>query len=171
MTCACIRENGFNLQLSSNNCDVLVVEDFSRWVYSVKEDIPTQFKVTMKVLSTGRQVELDINTGCKNFFSSEDIFGSNIKCIPDGLYCFTTEVCGITFTITRAFLRNSEIEYLKIVSRYAGNLDTETRNFLTSTHILLESIEANAELGNYQLAKELFKRLDDSLKYFRCDNC
>lgn len=170
-TCACIKSNGFNLELSSINCDVLVLEDFSRWVYSTKEDIPTTFKVVMKSLDTGRQVELDINTSCKNLFTSEEIFGKSLKCIPDGFYCFTTEHCGISFTITRAFLRNTEVELLKIVSKYSSELDEEMIDIINDSYNKIESIKINTELGNFENAREIFKKLDKSLKYFKCDNC
>ena len=48
MTCACIKANGFNLELSGRDCDTIILEDFSKWVYPNLEDKPNTFTINLK---------------------------------------------------------------------------------------------------------------------------
>lgn len=171
MACACIKANGFDLRIDYVDSNTLVIEDFSNWVYSDVQDIPNTINITIRSLDRGVEKSLELKTNCKNRIKYSDLFNDNGKKIPDGFFCITTESCGISYTINRAFLHNSEIEVMKILSSNSDNLNSDTIDTLYECMLNIDLIKINSELGNFKTSSKIFKKLKRKLKNFKCDEC
>lgn len=170
--CACIKKREFDIAVSHKGCEFLVLEDQSVWVSGDGFSKPSTYNVTIKVLSRGVEVTLPISTEKKTFLTSKELFNSlDSKCLPDDIYCITTESCGYKLTINRAYLCNLEVKINELVYKYAEDMDSEQRDIITDLKLKAESIKINAEQGNLEIAKRLFKSVKDKLKSYHCDNC
>lgn len=171
MACACIKANGFDLNFDYVNTNTIIIEDFSTWVYSEIQDIPNVINMTIESLDRGYKTNLELKTNCKNKVTSLDILGEDLGKIPDGFFCITTESCGISYTINRVFLHNSEIMLMKMIAKESDKLDSEMLEIINEGFILIEAIKINSNLGNLEVSKKLFKKLKRKLQNFRCDEC
>lgn len=168
MECGCIKKRDFNVELSYKGCEYLVLEDASIW----SGDIPETYEIELQIPSRNKTINLELKTGVKNTFTTVDLFNtSNLQCLPDDIYCITTESCGYSLKINRAFLCNSEIRVNELIYKYALDLDKDKRQLLLDFKTKLDSIKINAKLGNSEISKKLYKLLSDKLKEHHCDNC
>lgn len=171
-TCACIKKREFDISVSHKGCEFLVLEDQSTWASGNGYVKPKTYDVTIKIPSRGVEKVLPINTEGKTIITSMDLFGSMApKCLPDEVYCFSTESCGYILNINRAYLCSLQIKLNDLVAKYSPTMDAEQRRIILDLKLQVQSIEINAEKGNLETAKKLFKIVKDKLKSYHCDNC
>ena len=167
-TCACIKKREFDILVSHKGCEFLILEDQSTWV----GDKPSTYDVTLKIGSRGTEVTIPIKTEGKTVLTSKELYGSrDQKCLPDDIYCFTTISCGYTLSINRAYLCNMEVSLNDLIATFAETMSEKERKIILDLKLQIASIKINAEKGNMENAKRLFKIVKDKLKLYHCDNC
>ena len=172
MSCACIKKREFDIAVSHKGCEFLVLEDQSLWVSGDGYSKPKYYNVTIGILDRGIEIVLPIKTEGKTFLTSKELFNSlDSKCLPDGIYCFSTESCGYKLTINRAYLCTIEVKLNELIYKYAESMDADERKIISDLKLQIQSIKINAEQGNLEIAKRLFQKVKDKLKSFHCDNC
>lgn len=172
MSCACIKKREFDISVLHKGCEILVLEDQSTWVGDFGYDKPDTYDVLVTIPSRDVEVTLSLKTNAKNFITSKDLFGSDItKCLPDDIYCFSVVSCGYKLNINRAYLCTVELKLNELVAKYAETMTEDQRKTILDLTLQIQSIKLNAEQGNVEIAKRLFKKVKDKLKNYHCDNC
>lgn len=171
-TCACIKKREFDISVSHKGCEFLVLEDQSTWVSGQGFDKPDTYDVTIKIPSRGVEVVLPVKTEGKTILTSRELFGSmDVKCLPDDIYCFSVNSCGYTLNINRAYLCSVEVRLNELIYKFAETMTEDQRKTILDLKLQIQSIKINAEKGNLDTAKRLFKIVKDKLKSYHCDNC
>lgn len=167
MQCSCIK-NIYDVYVGHNGCKELVYEDQSVWMEEEGYAIPESYTVKVTTPSNS-EVNLDLKVGCRNRITTADLFLSEEPiCLEDGIYCFTTESCGVEYKLTRAYLCNIRCKIDKIIAdrQFQDNFDDIIRY-----KALADSVETNAKQNNVNRAQELLGFLKNELKGYDCDNC
>ena len=145
----------------------MVIEDQSVWMSSSGFTSPEPFEVDVKSLAFNKTNKVLINPDKRNIFSSIDILGTaESQCISDGLYCFTTVSCGVTYTINRAYLCNSRCQIDTLISKS----DRSNIQSIEEVEFLFKAIEINTNLGKLKVASDLFNVLQSQLEKLGCDS-
>lgn len=173
MSCACIKKREFDLYVTHKGCETLVIEDRSTWMeekgYVAR---PPSYDVTLQIPSRDFEKVLTINTNARNYFTSKELFGSdNLQCLPDDIYCFSTQSCGYGLHINRAYVCDAEVKLDELVYKFAETMSKEERKVILDLTLQIESIKLNAEKGNVKIAQRLFQKVKQKLKEYHCDNC
>ena len=96
MACSCIK-NHYSIHISSEDCKKLIYQDESDWMAGEGFNIPETYPVTISIPSRSKEVTIDVKTKGRTVITSVDLFGSSdLMCLPDDIYCFSTESCGST---------------------------------------------------------------------------
>ena len=133
--------------------------------------IPFQFSDSTSLASI-EEKDLEIYTDRANKFSSIDLLGaSEVKCLPDEIYCITTESCGYSLSINRVYLCGLRQEVSQLLEEYSRTENTKLFQHYTRINSLIDSIEVNVSKGNLDTSKDLFKEVKDRLKNLNCDDC
>lgn len=169
MSCGCIKKRGFDIHVDNRGCTTMVLEDQSTWVGG---SIPETYSVLVQIPSRNSDVQLDLKVNSRNLLTSKDLLQTaEEQCLPDDIYCFSTQTCGYTLKITRAFLCSTDTKIDKLIADFADDFSLEKQTIIQNLQFLSESVKINAEKDNEQLAKDLFKELKKQLKKFDCDDC
>lgn len=168
MECGCIKKRDFDLIFTDSGCEYLVIQDNSSW----QDQKPEKFIITLKIASRNIEKDLEIYTDRANKFSSIDLLGaSEVKCLPDEIYCITTESCGYSLSINRVYLCGLRQEVSQLLEEYSRTENTKLFQHYTRINSLIDSIEVNVSKGNLDTSKDLFKEVKDRLKNLNCDDC
>jgi len=168
MACSCI-QNHFDLSVGHLDCKTIVIEDHSKWIGDSGYAKPDFMEVEVDVPSRNAKVKLQLHTGKRNSFSTVDFFGTTESlCFPDEIYCFTTESCGIKYTISRAFLCTLECRITSLIA--AAKTDEDFAKILTF-QTMLDGIYVNAELGKVETARDLYNLLKKKVDHLDCAGC
>ncbi len=168
MSCACI-QNHFDLSLRHLDCKSLVIEDQSKWIKDAGYAIPDTITVEVSVPSRNRDISIQIETGKRNVFSTVGFFGTaEPLCFPDEIYCFKTESCGISYTISRAVLCTLEC---RITSLIAAAKDEQDFSKILELQTMLDGVYTNAELGKVETARDIYKLLKKKVEHLDCGSC
>lgn len=164
--CACIKKH-FDLYVDSTDCKHMTIDDLSMWMSSTGFNIPEPFEVTVTSPSFRISKTIVVDSSKRNVFSSKDILGTTEEeCLSDGIYCFNTESCGVSYTINRAYLCNSRCQIDTIISSSNGELISE----LEELEFYYKSVEINTKLGKLNIATDMFKVLQNKLERLGCDS-
>ncbi len=168
MACSCI-QNLFDLSVSHLDCKTLVIEDQSKWIVGEGYDKPSVVDVHVSVPSRAANITIQIDPGKRNVFDTVSFFGTEERlCFPDEIYCFSTESCGIKYTISRAFLCTLECQ---ITSLIASAKDPEEFTKILQLQTMLDGIYINAELGKVETAASLYRLLKSKVEHLNCGGC
>ena len=168
MNCACI-QNHFDLSVRYLDCKTIVIEDHSKWITDTGYDVPEVYDLIVTIPSRASEITIQIQTGKRNTFSTVDFFGTTESlCFPDEIYCFSTESCGIKYTISRAFLCTLECRITSLISM--AQTDEDFHNVL-SLQTMLDGIRINAELGKVETARDLYNLLKSKVEHLDCGHC
>jgi hypothetical protein len=164
MDCSCIRRSGprFDFHLELIDCDTFIFTDLSNWMEEDYYVVPEEYPMTIKMPNGTTKV---INFKPKG---SVVITSSTLGAvILDGVYCFTTESCGYTYTRSEAILCGLECKLdTLIASLDPTNFQDISR--IHSLHIYMEAIRTNAKLDKPQLAESFFKIVQRELQKVDC---
>lgn len=168
MACSCI-QNLFNLSVSHLDCKTVVIEDQSKWIGGTGYEKPDLMDVVVSVPSRATDITIQIETGKRNTFDTVSFFGTEEQlCFPDEIYCFTTESCGISYTISRAYLCTLECQ---ITSLIAAAKTPEEFTEILQLQTMLDGIYINAELGKVETARSLYNLLKSKVDHLNCGGC
>lgn len=164
--CACIKKH-FDLYVGSTDCKHMVIDDQSVWMSSTGFNIPEPFEVSVTSPSFRITKNITVNPDKRNIFSSIELLGTiEEECLMDGIYCFKTNSCGVSYTINRAYLCNSRCQIDTIISSSKGELISE----LEDVEFFYKSVEINTKLGKLNVATEMFEVLQSKLEKLGCDS-
>lgn len=165
MSWGCIKKN-FDLFITYTDCKHIVIEDQSRWMTDIGYDKPETIDVVIRLDNRGLEVTKPIYTERRNILTTIDLFGTTEEqCFVDDIYCFIVESCGLTYTISRAYLCNTLCKIDQLVARSPDDRS------LDNLRVQAQAIEINARLGKTQTASELFKSLNKKLENITCNHC
>lgn len=168
MECSCIRGSGqrFNFYLELLDCDTIVFTDLSNWMEEDYYTIPESYPMTV-TLPGGTTKEINFKPKGTTIITDKDL-----GCILDGIYCFTTESCGYTYSRNRAIACSLECKRETLVQSLDinGNLHNYNRNLelIKTIDVYLDSFKANAEAGKINLATKYFNILQKELEKIEC---
>ena len=166
--CACIKKREFDIVISYRGCEILLLEDQSIWV----GEKPKTYDITLTALSRGMAVNVTLDLNKKTQLTSKDIFKSEtITCLPDDIYCITTESCGYKLSINRAYLCNMELKVNEMVAKFANTMSEDERKIIQDFKLQIDAIKINTEKGNLETARKIFKSVKEKLNHYKCDNC
>lgn len=168
MECSCIRGSGqkFDFYLELLDCDTIVFTDLSNWMEEDYYTIPESYPMTIKFPNgTSKQV---------NFIpkGSTILRSSDLGVFLDGIYCFTVESCGYTYSRNDAILCSLEckLDTLTASLDINSNLGNYSKNLnlIQTINIYLDSIKTNAKLGKINLASKYFEISKRELEKVEC---
>lgn len=159
MACACIREN-YNFNLQHVDCKSILYQDLSDWMSEY--ELPEQYTVVITP-PVGEQVALSMHTVGVNMITPDDLLGDT----DDGIYCFQTTNCGVTYTRYKAVTCKLDCALDILVSRIANSgKDTDIKH----AHLIesyIKAVHYNTERGFKEEAEfyyDLAKRELDCVK-------
>jgi len=166
MNCSCIKGE-YNFFIYPDSCGKVIYKDLSTWMegdyYIPAEEYILTIKSPLDITST-----ITIKTDSPTILNSSELFST--ECFIDGIYCFSTTSCGISYQKNKAILCNTECRMANLV-REASILQSD--NFWEKVIKLkasLDSIYAHAELNNFESANNEYNILKKELDKLNC-NC
>lgn len=167
MSCGCIKKGKFDLDLNHLGCKTLTIEDQSEWMEGDSYILPTTYELIITARS--REARVNIPTNGKVKLTSVDLFNSTkSQCLPDDIYCFEVNTCGVRQKISRAFLCNVECKIDELTSKIDNSDDAKQ---VSKYRGLAEQVKIAVKKGNTQTAKEILKKLNEELKGLECGSC
>lgn len=169
MSCSCIKKH-YDIHLSFKDCKTMVYEDQSDWMQGeAYEGRPPSYEVRVYVPTKKKEYVLNLDPSKRNYITSVELFGtSEPTCLPDDIYCFTTESCKIIYKVNRAFVCRAECKLRELTGKARTKSDWDEVMLYKG---MLESVKVNAEMGRYDLAKDLLQIVNKKLKHLTCANC
>jgi hypothetical protein len=170
MECACIRGSGqrFDFYLDFLDCDTIVFIDQSNWMEEDYYIIPDEYSMTIK-FPNGTTKEVNFKPKGATTFTSESL---GIGCFLDGIYCFSVDSCGYTYTRNDAILCSLECKRDSLVASLDINSNTHNYNktleFIKTIDVYLDSIKSNARIGKINLATKYFNIVQVELEKVEC---
>jgi hypothetical protein len=168
MNCACIRGTGrkFDFYLELLDCDTLVFTDLSNWMeedyYVVPEEYPMEIK-----FPNGTKKTVNFKPQGATVFTSESL---GVPCLFDGIYCFTVESCGYTYSRNDAIVCSLECKLDTLVHQMDTSLvyGKESLSKIERITVYIDSFKSNARLGKINKATKLYKILSRELEGIDC---
>jgi len=136
--------------------DSISLLDISDWNKSVEYTIPETFTATISNDEVTKEVTLKPLQ--INHISAQD---AGFK-FCDGIYCLTTDSCGIPYTRRFALLGKMECSIIKLSNKDL-NLAIKLKSYM-------DIIRNEAQFNNLEKAKEYFKIIKKQLDLYEC-NC
>lgn len=159
MQCSCIRGN-YNFEITKSECSKMIYTDLSQWMDDEGYTVPETYTVVITRPDSKRPTQLEVTTQGVTEIS----FGGS--CLPDGVYCFQVESCGVTYTRYKAYTCTAECK----VSNVLAELDIDDdHSHLTEITLHLEAIHNFAENGQNKSAEKEYKIVKKLLDRLNCD--
>lgn len=170
MSCSCIKNRNYDVHLSFRDCKTMVYEDQSDWMEGESyEGRPSLYEVRVYVPSKKKEYILDLDPSKRNYITSVELFGtSEPTCLPDDIYCFTTDSCGVPHQVNRAFVCRTECKIDELTTKAKTQEEHSEISYYRS---LVTSVKVCARQGRPELAKELLEVVNKKLKHLLCASC
>lgn len=168
MACSCIKRYQYDVHIDHLDCKSLVYEDQSAWMDDDGYERPEKYDVEVTITSLNKKVTLSLYTNKRNIITSEMLLGSSTQCLPDDIYCFYTESCGLGSKIVRAYTCSTDCKIDILSSRIKTREDADEVRYLRE---LSDSIKINARMGKNTAASNSFKLLKEKLNHLTCGSC
>lgn len=167
---SCIKGN-YNFVLNYADCRTLVYTDISDWMDFDNYQIPRQQAVEVNILNR-RAVSIFLDPNKPNKITSFDLgVGSKEErlLIPQGIYTFTVESCGVEYKRCRAV--DCEIKCKLDNLIVSSNLDNPSElSHIVELKLKFDQMHLAAEFFNTSAAQKLFGILEKDLSCVSC-NC
>ena len=167
MSCSCIKGEGskFDINLDMLDCQTLYLTDLSNWNTGGGYELPTTYSIKVTLPTSNKEVTIEVKPQESTILKGEDLEVG--ECFPDGIYCFSTESCGVIYTRNKAITCLTECRIERLTEKLAKQevrLDkyVEITNYLTI-------IKSSAESGQPKKAAELYKILQKELDNLDCE--
>lgn len=159
MNCSCIKKSdlGFSVYVKTLSEDLIVILDTSDWNTESGYALPKSYKAVLSNDEVEKEIELI--PLMPTYVTSEQ---AGFK-FCDGVYCITTEPCGIKFTRRFAILEKAFCGIIKVSMKK----DVATALELKS---LADSIDNFARFNDLAKAQEYYTILKKYLSLYEC-NC
>lgn len=160
--CSCIKreDQAFDFVLTTYDCKGLVFTDTTNWMEEDGYSVPTEQELVI-TLPTKNIIKTKFIPKSSTKISSQELFG--YKCLPDGVYCFSTESCGYKYTRNKAVVCTLKCRLDNLIAK------SEDWQLINKLSNLITSIEVSAEMGLELQAKELFKVVVKELDIHSCE--
>lgn len=160
--CACIR-GVYDFRLESFSNKAFLYQDLSDWMEEY--DKPETYFVTLSVPGSTNSVNLEMYTQGVNVIKPFEI-GLTGKDGIDGVYCFTTKSCGVTYTKARAITYTLDCKLDHMIAQ--GIRNPAQLKEAREVGDYIKAIHYNAERNFVDEAKFFYKLASDRLI---CKNC
>lgn len=154
--CSCIRDT-FLLHVSSPQKNVVLIHDLSNWVVEDGFVYPDFYLLKIR---HPNDAEETIKVSPKNGF----IF--NVDCPIDGVYEFTLDNCGVTYTQKELITSKIECSLDIALVKVQNDRDLE---LIKNIQDDLMVARAAAGIGNYESANKILDLAKQKLKNLSCD--
>ncbi len=148
-SCSCIKreDQAFDIVINTYDCKAIVITDLTNWMEGDGYIIQNKHKVTVTLPSKSK-VDINIIPNSTTKIYSKDLVGT--ECLPDGIYCFTTDSCGYSYSRSKAVVCTLRCKLNNFISK--------TEDLVEATRLsnLIDLIEIETEMGNEINAKDLF---------------
>lgn len=170
MSCSCIKNRDYDAHISFKDCKTMVYEDQSTWMSGeAYENRPLLYEVRVYIPSRKKEYILDLDPSKRNYITSVELFGtSEPVCLPDDIYCFSTNSCGVDYQINRAFVCRTECKIDELTNQ-AKTKDDHSEVILLRN--IVHQVKTAARQGRPELAKELLEVVNKKLKHILCSSC
>lgn len=157
MECSCIREV-FDFDIDTKDCSSIYFDDQSEWMTEEYYVVPAVYNIIITGPGGTQAITASVSTDSKTKILSS-------PCIEDGIYCFQTTSCGVSYTRHKAITCTLECGLTNLVA----DLDIQDDWSDASTiKCLIASIHSSTEVGNFKQATDLF---DDTKKMLNRLGC
>jgi len=172
-TCACIKPDHFFVEVGFTNCEVLTLEDMSTWVGKDGLPIPPNYNINVELKERNLSKNISLPSNSKLSLHSNELFTvEGYNCFPDGIYCITTESCGRSLKINRAYTCGVESRLNELIYKFAqDDMHSERRKIIHDLKLKIKAIHLTSEMGNVHQANDLFDDVKRILNEYHCDNC
>ncbi len=157
-TCSCIRST-YDLLVEDISPTIMIVHDLSDWVLDEEGFVLPDILPVMVMTPSGEVRELELVPGGAQVVRREDI---GTMC--DGIYTFTSVVCGTRYETSRLFGGNIQC-----------SLDRTRIKFpekdLSEIEMNLAIAKSSAKAGAIDEAEELLGIIEKQLRALSCDIC
>ncbi len=168
MNCACIRGTGrkFDFYLELLDCDTLVFTDLSNWMDEDYYEIPEEYPMTI-TFPNGTKKQVNFKPKSTTIFTSGEL---GIGCILDGVYCFTVESCGYTYSRNDGVVCSLQCKLDTLTSSMdiSPTYGKELLSKIETLSVYMKAFQSNARLGKINKAVSLFKILSKELEGVDC---
>lgn len=159
---------------------LIVVEDFSDWIYA--ENSPAYITITLP--GSKKHKNFTFAKHQRNAFNSHNL---GISCLTanckeekyldleDGIYTICLKSSYQDIDKTEYYLKTDlfEIDFAKTMIKYGFDIKTDDfLNYMLMIEGILKVAKSNAKLGDFSKAQRFFNQAKDMLKkYSDCKNC
>lgn len=158
--CSCIRDT-FLLHVSSPAKDVVLIHDLSNWVTDEDGFVYPNF-YTLDVKYPNEEVKSVEVSPIHGFMISGEK-------LPDGIYTFTLDNCGVTYTQKALIISSTECALDKATLKAKSKTDFELIDDIKSDIMVAQ---ASAEYGDYDVANKILNIAKRKLESNFCNcNC
>lgn len=157
--CSCIRGN-YNVLVKALDKGTLTYQDFSDWMDEPRYEFPESYIVRIIPPGKGEGVLLELSTTKVNKLTSKEV-----GMIKDGMWCFQTESCGVTYKKTIGIFYSIEC-----CIRKAWATEPERRyDAIEEVERYVNLSKMAVELNNIKEATEHLEIAQDKLDRIKCD--
>lgn len=168
MNCACIRGTGrkFDFYLDLLDCDTVVFIDQSNWMDEDYYTIPDEYPMTI-TFPNGTKKSVNFKPRSATVFTSQDL---GMPFLLDGIYCFTVESCGYTYSRNDGIVCSLECKLDTLTHQLETSLvyGKELLSKIERLTVYMDSFKTNARLGKINRATKLFNILSRELEGIDC---
>lgn len=164
MGCSCLK-NDFNLNVYTEDCDTIILEDHSIWMDDFGYSKPEKLDLVM-VYPNGTEKEITINPNTRNVLKSQEM---NLgECFEDGVYFFKTNSCEVPYTITRLISCQAQREIDVLKTELTIHSSDEEWNNLWKAEGYLEIAKTSAIYNQFEKSQSAIDLLYDHLQSINC---
>lgn len=153
--CSCIRD-AFSLHVTSPAKNVVLIHDFSDWVIDEGFVYPDFYVLGVKY-PNGKVENVSVSPKY-GFTISRDR-------LPDGIYEFTLDNCGVVYTQKELITSNVECSIDNAIVKSDGDVDFDKVRDIQNDMLVAKSA---ATFGNYETADKLLKIANRKLALHFC---
>jgi hypothetical protein len=159
MNCSCIQGN-YGYHVEAIDKDTIIYQDLSEWVEGVGYELPESYILNVTTPGSSTPTPIDVSVSNTN-----RIPGNQLSGICDGVYCFQTTSCGITYSKFSAIFPNLDC----CVKQAWATLDSRFDEQIREIESQLKRAKINAELDNPTDASNNLKIAKKLLENLKCD--
>lgn len=164
MACSCIKGD-YNFLLTSLDCETILYQDLSEWMEAEDREVPDTYEVSVDL--PGKKSAI-VNVAAQGYTKlTPASFNLDTRSLPDGIYCFTTTSCGITYKRWKAITCALECCLTDLIANTPPNGDFSQ---IFKIENAIKSIHIEAEKQNLSRAQEHLATATLLLKSYNC-NC
>ncbi len=169
MNCSCI--NGkYRINVTSFSQDFFIYEDISDWMTDSYYIIPDMYTVNILPPGSSKYISVDVYTNRSNMIDSKILFGTNECNIPDGIYCFKVDNCGVVYSAYAAITEKLECGIRNILINAIQTNRKDEFELVNRLQLMVDGIKVFARMNNLQDARSAYDYVKKTVYQLKC-NC